>query len=87
MQPPVRILIDFRKPIDGASPALLAHLAQSAGVKLRYAAAISPRRYAYELVCPMSDPHCDAAITSLRSDPAVADVTPDRLFKLHRNPR
>jgi hypothetical protein len=83
VQPPVRILIGFHEPVDGASPELLSRLERRAGVPIRYAAAVSPELHAYLLSCAASDPGCEAAIRSLRADPAVAEVGPDQLRSSH----
>jgi hypothetical protein len=80
-QSPLRVLIEFREPVEGAAPDLLSRLGRSSGVSIRYAAAVSPKLHAYELACPAGDPHCDAAIRSLRRDPAVLDISPDQLRK------
>jgi hypothetical protein len=86
-QSPLRVLIEFREPVEGAAPGLLSRLERLSGVSIRYAASVSPKLHAYELACPAGDPHCDAAIRSLRKDPAVQDISPDQLRKpLHTPP-
>jgi hypothetical protein len=86
-QTPFRILIEFKKPVDGAANDLTSRLETLSGVSVRYAAPVSPTRHAYVLVCPVGDPPCDAAIQALRKDPAVLSITPDQLRKpLHTSP-
>lgn len=79
VQPPLRVLIDFREPVDGAAPDLLSRLERLTGLSIRYAAPVSAKRHAYELSCPADDPDCEAAIRSLRKHPAVSDISADQL--------
>lgn len=81
LQTPFRILIEFKKPVDGAANDLISRLETISGVSVRYVAPVSPKRHAYALVCPVGDPPCDAAIRALRKDPAVLDISPDPLRK------
>lgn len=86
-QIPFRILIEFKKPVDGAANDLTSRLGTLSDVSIRYAAPVSPTLHAYVLVCPVGDPPCDAAIQALRKDPAVLSVSPDPLRKpLHTSP-
>ena len=84
--PSFRILIEFRAPTDGAATELLAHLEQQSGAVVRYAASISPKRHAYELVCPADDAGCETATHLLREDVRVREVIPDALRKPHTPP-
>jgi len=91
-QPPLRVLIEFRQPVDGAAPELLSRLERLAGLSIpglsiHYAAPVSAKLHAYELSCPAGDPDCDAAIRSLRKDPTVLDISPDQLRKPLRTTR
>jgi hypothetical protein len=78
---PLRILIEFREPVDGAAPDLVSRLERLGGLSIRYAAPVSAKLHAYELFCPARDPDCAAAIRSLRKDPAVLEISPDQLRK------
>jgi len=81
LQTPFRILIEFKKPVDGAANDLTSRLETISGVPIRYVATVSPKLHTYMLVCPVGTPPCDAAIRALRKDPAVLDISPDRLRK------
>lgn len=81
LQSTSRILIEFKKPVDGAAPDLLSRLERIADVPIRYVSPVSPKRHTYILVCPVGTPPCDAAIRALRKDPAVLDISPDQLRK------
>lgn len=81
LQTPFRILIEFKKPVDGAANDLISRLETLSGVSVRYVAPVSPKLHAYVLVCPVGDPPCGAAIQALRKDPAVLDISPDPLRK------
>jgi len=84
-QPPIRVLVEFRDPVDGAAADLLSQLQQRSGVAIRYATAVSPKLHAYLLSCPAD--HCAAAIAALRREPAILDITPDLLRKpIHTTP-
>jgi len=76
-----RILIEFKKPVDGAATGLISRLETLSDVSIRYVAPVSPTLHAYVLVCPVGDPPCDAAIRALRKDPAVLSISPDPLRK------
>lgn len=78
---PLRVLIEYREPIDGAAPALLARLERRAGVSIHYAAPVSATLHAYRLSCPADDPDCATVIRSLRRDPDVRDISPDQARK------
>lgn len=87
LQTPFRILIEFKKPVDGAATGLISRLETLSDVSIRYVAPVSPTLHAYVLVCPVGDPPCDAAIQALRKDPAVLSISPDPLRKpLHTSP-
>ena len=73
------VMIDFKAPIDGASPELLGSLSRRAGVQVSYRAAVSPSRHAYSLACPSRDPDCRSAIGRLSADPRIRDLAADRL--------
>jgi len=76
-----RILIEFKKPVDGAAPDLLSRLERLSDASIRYVASASPKLHTYVLACPVGAPPCDAAIHALRKDPAVLDISPDQLRK------
>ncbi|HUX29381.1 MAG TPA: hypothetical protein VMV78_02005 [Thiobacillus sp.] len=76
-----RILIEFKKPVDGAAPDLLSRLERISNASIHYVASVSPKLHTYVLTCPVGAPPCDAAIRALRKDPAVLDISPDRLRK------
>jgi hypothetical protein len=76
-----RILIEFKKPVDGAAPDLLSRLERISDASIRYVASVSPKLHTYVLACPVGAPPCDAAIRALRQDPAVLDISPDQLRK------
>lgn len=78
---PLRVLIEFREPVDGAAPALLARLERLAGVPIHYAAPVSATLHAYRLSCPPADPDCATVIRSLRRDSGVRDISPDQARK------
>lgn len=80
-QTPFRILIEFKKPVDGAETGLISRLETRSDVSIRYVAPVSPTLHTYVLVCPVGAPPCDAAIRALRKDPAVLDISPDPLRK------
>ena len=81
----VRVLIEFREPVDGAAADLLSRLQWRSGVAIRYATAVSAKLHAYLLSCPAD--HCVAAIAALRREPAILDITPDLLRKpIHTTP-
>jgi len=87
LQTTSRVLIEFKKPVDGAANDLISRLETLSGVSVRYVAPVSPKVHTYVLVCPVGDPPCDAAIQALRKDPAVLDISPDQLRKpLHTSP-
>jgi hypothetical protein len=87
LQTPFRILIEFKKPVDGAATDLISRLETLSGVSIRYVAPVSPKLHAYALVCPVGDPPCGAAMQALRKDPAVRSISPDQLRKpLHTSP-
>ena len=87
LQTPFRILIEFKKPVDGAANNLISRLETLSDVSIRYVAPVSPTLHAYLLVCPVGGPPCDAAIQALRKDPAVLSISPDPLRKpLHTSP-
>ncbi|MHB1402288.1 MAG: hypothetical protein ACYCWB_07815 [Thiobacillus sp.] len=81
LQTPFRILIEFKKPVDGAANDLISRLETISGVSVRYVAPVSPKLHTYVLACPAGAPPCDAAIRALREDPAVLDISPDPLRK------
>ena len=82
-----KILIEFKKPVDGAANNLISRLETLSDVSIRYVAPVSPTLHAYLLVCPVGGPPCDAAIQALRKDPAVLSISPDPLRKpLHTSP-
>lgn len=81
LQTPFRILIEFKKPVDGAATDLISKLETRSGVSIRYVAPVSPTLHAYALVCPVGDPPCDAAMHALRKDPAVLSISPDQVRK------
>lgn len=81
LQTPFRVLIEFKKPVDGAANDLISRLETISGVSVRYVAPVSQKLHTYILVCPVSTPPCDAAIRALRKDSAVQDIFPDQLRK------
>ena len=80
-QTPFRVLIEFKKPVDGAASDLISRLERIADVPIRYVSPVSPKLHTYILVCPVDTPPCDAAIRALRKDPAVLDISPDQMRK------
>ncbi len=83
---PVRLMIEFRTPTEGAAPELLSRLERQSGVTMRFSSSVSTRRHSYELRCPPRDARCDTAIRKLREDPAVMDIVPDTLRTAHPSP-
>lgn len=82
-----RVLIEFKKPVDGAAPDLILRLETLSDASIRYVASVSPKLHTYVLVCPVGTPPCDATIRALRKDPAVLDISPDQLRKpIHTSP-
>jgi hypothetical protein len=86
-QPKVRVLIQFRVPVDAAAPGLVSRLEQLGGLSIHYVAAVSPKLHAYELACPANEQSCDAAIRLLRTDPDIMAISPDLLRKPTNTPR
>ncbi|MDD4881411.1 MAG: hypothetical protein PHX10_07535 [Gallionellaceae bacterium] len=82
----VRILIEFRDPVDGAAPALLAELSRRSGAGVRYSASVSEKLHAYELACPSTDANCASAIENLRTTPAIVTLSADQLRRTHQDP-
>ena len=81
--PAVGILIEFREPVDGAAPELLSRLQRRSGaLSIHYLAPTSPKLHAYQITCT-DDPTCTAAIRALHNDPAVLDISPNRLRNPH----
>lgn len=74
-----RILIEFRDPVDGGSPNLLADLGRRSGAAVRYTASVSDRMHAYELACPSTDADCASAIEQLRKTPAIVAISANQL--------
>lgn len=83
----VRLLIEFREPVDGAGPDLLARLASQSGASIRHISSASSQLHAYELTCTASDPDCAKAIESLQGAADIASVAPDSLRRHHTSPQ
>jgi len=86
-QTSMRVLIEFRVPVDGAGPALLARLASQSGTSIRHVSSVSNHLHAYELICTAGDPNCAQAMKSLQSATDIASVAPDSLRRHHTSPQ
>ena len=74
-----QVIIGFVAPIDVASPATLAGLADTSRTSVGFVAAISPTSAAYRLDCPPADAACEKALAALRAHPTIRYLEPDRM--------